>query len=1794
MDKRAGKKSQFARRVTALLLSLAMVISVLYLNDRNRVSEADPLDGTQAVAPFWDDDYISDLITAQGIDITAEWTADIQIHVPTDQVTFTLPAAPSDDTGVYTYGWFTDADAPTAKAAPEDWNLNVGTPVTEIAGTTRVQLYKYKLGTQEDTTDPENPIAATPCEIVKMAGIQLTVTGPVALATTLDKPNKKVLITDTDPYSSGDGNNVFYYATASYAFVKGNDPAKIDPADVTGWNTKESINTKINEKTGAAGDGKYTIYKKVELLNGVEGTPAVCYFKSEEQTKDFYWHVTDAHIDAGSLPGLYDESEKRFSIEGVDPMQDVAISVTTDKPLSKMELKEGSTTVQSTTASPLTIPGASANQGQTKSYKLYLTSDSEDRPVLEYSVSVSYLSTKPTISDLRVVANSTRKDKSCYINEQELATTKIRARVRTKAPVVLQKAELRLVDPKTGKADEPVGKPLTIGKSDATVEFPFEPKSPGLVEYKVWAKSSNTIDGEAFSGDSVKIFYDPTAPTIKNLGVVQGSTTYPVQSGTLSEKLTVTKDLKIQAKIEDATNGSNESGMASVKAKVNGNAATVTEASGTYSISLDKDYLQKFIGRDLPVSIIAKDKAGNTKQYDLTISFYNEIVTVSSRIRNMKDRVTDKNKIYTSNSSFDIVYTIESDVKISELELKMTQDDGSETKETIPASKLKGGTLTKGTYTYTYTKSISKNVSTALKKITLNAKNEHGKWAESADVITFIGIDLTPAGYTYSSAENQEYVENGIWRRKMVLNIKFTDPDADDPSGGKFQTGFSKTQADTLKDVKGATVTEFVVDDDGKSGHVILDVLPSTSLAGTKVSFSIYDKVGHKMPYAATVYIDKESPEVNHLTVNGTESPTKYAGDPVITAKSSDNIKVSDATLMIRKPDGTVVNASEFLKAGSLAETSLSKLLGGRDQMIDGTYKIVLKAADLPINSVTSPQIDEVPAEKSVSFIVDNSAPVVSAEIRNEKDVIVNGKYTSEDYITVLLDAEDYNLSSKNIIVRLDGMDQSVDWSTDDTGYKTTGSLIVSGEGKHTVRIMATDDAGNKAQAKAVSFIIDNTAPEISTQLDEQDYDPGDLWYRNKAAAITLYVDDENKDVANGIVTTVKLRPNDGGMTTTDVYENVKEGTVKYSEDGYYVITYEVTDLAENTATRTIRFVVDAERPTNDILLQEPENAEKFAKYQTKYENPDTGEEYAYANYFNHNVAMDFLVEDAYLSTITVTDNGVTVLRKKDFTESAGSLTASYSVATEGVHNIVITSMDKSENVSKTRTVSFVIDKTSPVLSTTLNGSPFSDGGDMRYLDSNGTVAVTVSDTNKDPDDLTKTQKITPPGQGSQDTVVKVPEGAEGFSQEADYQLSYVAVDKAGNKSSARSVSFRIDKTAPQLQISGTTEGGISTSSVVATYRVIEAFYQDMTSAIVKVYKKIDGSPEHLLRTVDFKATGQDSTMSETFAEDGEYRFEFDAQDRTGNAAHTTYSFLVDATAPTLTLSGVKNYEKTKTDVELGVLVTENFYTSNTITIEGVRQDIDGNKTPVEIQPFNAHSGREVNIKQLFKEDGIYDVNITTKDKAGNESKQSVHFTIDKTKPIIGDLEQYDKKKLSKFEWDVDENALVRDLTVCDVTTYLDGVAYDGLAEVSNGAHVLRIKAVDELKNENTRDYEFSVDAIAPTIIINGVEDKVTVDQPVDVKVALQIGDDVLDQVTLNGESLNQDGNTASFKVDKEGDYKLVVTAHDSANNETKLEWNFSYGMKFDGWWWIIAGAGGAIALLLIILLIRRRSWKKR
>ena len=946
--------------------------------------------------------------------------------------------------------------------------------------------------------------------------------------------------------------------------------------------------------------------------------------------------------------------------------------------------------------------------------------------------------------------------------------------------------------------------------------------------------------------------------------------------------------------------------------------------------------------------------------------------------------------------------------------------------------------------------------------------------------------------------------------------------------------------------------------------------------------------------YATTTFtVDKEAPTIKtYLDDEEYNATTAYklssaTSKMTVTDDYSRDTADERVTVKLTTPTGEV-------------KTEVKNGAGPFTFAEDGYYELKYEAIDKAGN----------PASKVIGFTVDGAKPVhnmyvttsaaksakysttYSNKVGKFNDYSDQEEYTYGQYFNtdVFIDVAYFDYNIESVTVYDNGAPINVNWATD--GGYGRGTIAISSEGYHEIKMSSVDKSGNAVTdsgSSALYFTIDKSDPELTTYLNGAEYSADNAHVEKGIAQVSI--SDANPDDDDIVLIAVRELP--AGGSDNSSYSGVNG--LEFTLDGYYSVSYTVTDKAGNSSTATYGFYVDTDSPVHNMYVTS-ENPPKFSSYKNTYSNPvgvfnarASQENYEYGQYYDGNVNVELNVFDYNLDWVYVSDNGVELTPTWTWNGAYG--TATVTLMSEGYHELKMWSKDLSGNetddTDPAKMIRLYIDKTVPGITTYVNGSLYSEGSGVRYLNTNASVQVSVNDTNKDTTDLVRTSKMTPPGGSASSSTENVGETTENYSTEADYEVQYVATDLAGNKSGTRNVQFRVDKTPPQLSITG--DGTSTAKSVPVSFGIKEAFYWDMTSAKYSIYKKKDGTGESLEKTTDFTPRSSNDSQSYTITEDAEYRFEFSAEDKCGNKTETKGTLIKDGTAPIILLSGVSNYDKTDKEVTLNISVDEAFYSTNKVTLTGTRTDIDGKTTNIDFNQFTTNRTKVSQLEQLFKEDGIYDITVTSTDKAGNSSTKTLHFTIDTTDPEIGDLSKYDKVKTNKFEWDVDLDELVKDLTVCDISVYMDGSLYDGTTEIADGSHVLRVEAVDELGHKSYKEVTFVLDTKGPNIIISNVEDGDRLLESTEVTVTVEIDEDILDTVSLNDKSVTVSENKATFTINSKGKYRINATAHDEAGNTSSTEIEFTFGKQANILLIAIIAGVAIILLIILMLLIKRR-----
>lgn len=496
-------------------------------------------------------------------------------------------------------------------------------------------------------------------------------------------------------------------------------------------------------------------------------------------------------------------------------------------------------------------------------------------------------------------------------------------------------------------------------------------------------------------------------------------------------------------------------------------------------------------------------------------------------------------------------------------------------------------------------------------------------------------------------------------------------------------------------------------------------------------------------------------------------------------------------------------------------------------------------------------------------------------------------------------------------------------------------------------------------------------------------------------------------------------------------------------------------------------------------------------------------------------------------------------------------------IATEGTHVLTATATS-STGTTATRTVTFAIDLTAPVLSlqgpangsfidqptglvysasdlhllrasALLDGQPIASGG-LVLADGPYTWVVEAEDAAHNITRETRTfnlDTVTPvitiagviDGQlsaapvtinvtvteANPATVTITLDGApftsgDTVSAEGDHTLVVQVLDRSGHFSSS-TVAFAIDTQAPLLTLAGVADGQVSRQPVTLTWSTSDAH----------------PSTEH--STLD----GVPFTSGDTVSSEGVHVWVVEATDALGHQASQTRTFTLDFTAPVISIAGVTDGQITRFDVTPVVTVTG---------ATGVELRLDG-------APFA--SGTTVTTE------GPHTLAVTASDAAGNQAQASLAFDLDKTAPALALSGVADGQVVSSSVTLV-FSASDRNLTL--VTGTLDGAPIaSGTTISTDGLHTWVVTASDAAGNFSTETRVFTVQT-GPVITITGVTDGQLT--RFEVTPIITITGAATSSVTLDGQPF-----TSGTTISTEGSHTLAATATSSTGVAASRTSNF-------------------------------------
>lgn len=536
------------------------------------------------------------------------------------------------------------------------------------------------------------------------------------------------------------------------------------------------------------------------------------------------------------------------------------------------------------------------------------------------------------------------------------------------------------------------------------------------------------------------------------------------------------------------------------------------------------------------------------------------------------------------------------------------------------------------------------------------------------------------------------------------------------------------------------------------------------------ITVKLTDRAGNETEIEKKFSIDKTKPVIDvkydnneHTTYGGNDY---YKADRTATVTVTErNFDESLVEAAIMRNGGRYTTIGGWTHNNNTADPDKSTHVAKIVYNTDGDFTFDIAVKDKAMNSA-----DKFTQQK---FTVDKTAPVIDVSFDNNS--AKNGNYYKADRTaTIKITEHNFNSGSQyvNIPVTAEGATAPsvVGWSGSGDDHNATVSF--NKDGKYSFTVDYTDLAGNKAvQKKVDSFYIDKTAPEVEITgvADHQAYN-------GTVAPVVTYKDDNFTDDHDFRFTkiningksedTSKFDYDTGGNGVTEFIYKYRDFAEVLENDGIYNFTVELSDKAGNSTSKSVTFSVNRFGST----FKASDESEKLIKNgYTNAEQDIVVEEINVSPLTKHSVTLaksggnsTELVENTDYK-FTSSNNGnewcksVYTVNKKNFSD-------------EAAYTVTIMSVDKAKNTNNNRmadsslsteqknkrecAISFVVDKTSPLVSIT------GIKDNELYKEASKNVKIVCEDDNLDKSKLVVTLDNKKLAEGEDYTIVDDKDGS--------------------------------------------------------------------------------------------------------------------------------------------------------------------------------------------------------------------------------------------------------------------------------------------------------------------------------------------------------------------------------------------------------------------------------------------------
>lgn len=639
-----------------------------------------------------------------------------------------------------------------------------------------------------------------------------------------------------------------------------------------------------------------------------------------------------------------------------------------------------------------------------------------------------------------------------------------------------------------------------------------------------------------------------------------------------------------------------------------------------------------------------------------------------------------------------------------------------------------------------------------------------------------------------------------------------------------------------------------------------------------------------------------------------------------------------------------------------------------------GNYSIVNSIGivvdkNAPVGEKFSPEIDIIAPKPNKNNLYNSDVTVDVVVVEPGYKGTVNdrnGYYSGLNHISYKIYTKDTSESESGILFDLSsGKIGGAVKDSDNLMKRWTGSIKIDSvkfnSNNVVVEITAEDNAGNQRVTTNdmlnVPISIDVTEPKISVSYDNND---GDRTFANastdayfKADRIARIVITERNFDPNhvNIIINHQDKVNISGWSENKSFgngdNNTHTATITYFADDDYTFDINCTDQADNKNTQ-----VDY----NNSLAPEKFTVDKSApRFSISYDNNNKRNN----NYYNAKRTAILKIEEHNFETsrinviLSASDNGSksSAPKVEGWTSNGDVHTTVINFENDSYYSLNFEYADKAGNkIANFSSENFYIDKTSPFVSISkiVDEHAYNDSGKIGY-------AITATDTNFDVFEPSLTAVVK---KDENFEIKKLDEGTmkpteNGLIYEVDnlesdgiYRITCSVIDKAGNEYSEVTLSHSDGTNYVEKRHGDDTLLSFSVNRNGSTYELDENTLQLLDRYYVKYVTddifitEINADPiEEYNITVNGEVLSTDDCSVQEFKEDekwyryvykinkavfeneGEYIVVAASKDKAANHAFSDIKgkgikFVVDRTAPVVTVTGLSSNGRYQTDVQ--------------------------------------------------------------------------------------------------------------------------------------------------------------------------------------------------------------------------------------------------------------------------------------